>query len=88
MQTITTNQDALTKRISSEVIRAFNECQEAANEGRKSIFFTTDKDIQRDVRNKLEEDHKIYVPTLISRYGPSRPCVEHWNDRTEIKLTW
>lgn len=88
MQTITTNQDALSIRISSEVNRAFNECQAAANEGRRSIFFTTDRDIQRDVRDKLENDHKIYVPTIISRYGPSRPSVEHWNDRTEIKLTW
>jgi hypothetical protein len=88
MQTITTNQEALAKRISSEVARAFNECQMAANEGKKHIFFTTDKDIQREVRDKLKEEHKIYVPTLFSRYGPSRPSVEHWNDRTEMKLTW
>ncbi len=88
METITTNQNALSLRISNEVNRAFNECQVAANEGRKYIFFTTDRDIQRDVRNKLEKEHNIYVPTLISRYAPSSLCVEHWNERTEMKLKW
>ena len=88
MQTIVTNQDARQKRIDIEVQRAFSECQEAANQGRASIYFSTDKDIQRDVRDTLEEKYKIFVPTIISRYGPSRPAVEHWQYRTEIKLRW
>lgn len=88
MQTIVTNQDARQKRIDVEVQRAFSECQEAANQGREYIYFSTDKDIQRAVRDTLNEKHKIYVPTIISRYEPSRPAVEHWQDRTEMKLRW
>jgi hypothetical protein len=88
MQTIQTNLTALTQRIEKEVSRAFNECQQAANEGRRSIFFTTDRDIQRDVRQKLEDEHKIFVPVIISRDAPSRMSVEHCGDQTEMKLTW
>jgi cell division protein FtsX len=88
MQTITTNTNALTQRIDNEVKRAFELCQKSANEGRQYIFFTTDRDIQRQVREKLENEHKIYVPTIISRDSPSRLAVEHYGDNTEIKLKW
>lgn len=88
METIQTNQDALKKRIEDEVRRAFVECKESAEQGKKYTYFTTDRDIQRDVRDILEKDHKIFVPTIFSRYSPSRPAVEHFSERTEMKLTW
>lgn len=88
MQTITTNTNALTQRINNEVKRAFELCQQSANEGRKYIFFTTDRDIQREVRDQLEKEHNIYVPTIIPRYEHSYLAVEHYGDKTEIKLKW
>lgn len=88
MQTITTNTNALTQRINNEVKKAFELCQKSADEGRQYIFFTTDRDIQREVREKLENEHKIYVPMIISRYSPSHPAVEHYGDKTEMKLKW
>lgn len=88
MGTIKTNTNALTQRIESEVKRAFQECKESAEQGKKYVYFTTDRDIQRDVRELLEERHKIFVPIVISRYAPSRPAVEHWAEKSEIKLSW
>ena len=88
MEAIKTNQNALEQRILSEVKRAFLECKESEEQGRKYTYFTTDKDIYREVRDKLETDHKIFVPTIISKYSPSRPAVEHFLERTEMKLTW
>ena len=88
METIVTNVNARDKRIAEEVKRAFDKCKDAANEGREYVYFTTDRDIQRDVREALESNHKIYVPTIISRYEPSRIAVEHNGEKTEIKLKW
>lgn len=88
METIQTNQDALKKRIENEVRRAFEECKESAEQGKKYAYFTTDRDIQRDVRDILERDHKIFVPIICSKYSTSRPAVEHSFERTEMKLTW
>lgn len=86
--TIKTNQTALENRIKSEVERAISECQSAANSGRTNVFFTTDKDIWRDVRDILDDNNKICIPTIFSRYQPSRLAVEHFGERTEIKLVW
>lgn len=88
METITTNFNALQKRIDSEVSRAFTECKQAADEGRNYIWFTTDKDIQRDVRDLLESNHNICVPMYIPKHGSSYRQVEHWGERTEMKLKW
>jgi len=86
--TIKTNLTALENRIKSEVERAITECQSSADSGRESIYFLTDKDIQRDVREILEKTHKIYVPIIYSRYQSSRNAVEHIGEKTEIKLYW
>jgi 5-formyltetrahydrofolate cyclo-ligase len=88
METIKTNTDALQRRINSEVHRAFSECQNAANDGKSYIFFKTDRDIQMDVRIMLEKNHRIYVPSIISRYEMSRLNIEHHKDTTEMKLKW
>lgn len=88
METIKTNANALTQRIENEVKRAFLECKESAEQGKKYIYFTTDRDIQRDVREVLEQQHKIFVPIIISKFSPSRPAVEHWGEKSEIKLSW
>ena len=88
METITTNKQALANRIEREIIKAFKKCQQAAQEGRLHIYFETDRDINKEVRNELKTRHKIYVPTIFSRNSPSRPAVEHNGDKTEFKLQW
>lgn len=89
MSIIVTNLDARQKRIDEEVERAFNDCKKAADNGITGIYFITDRDIQRDVREVLQSKHNIYVPTIISRYAPSRLAIEHFsNDKTEMKLNW
>ena len=85
---IVTNQEALNKRISSEVNRAYSLCQDAASNGRQYIYFTTDRDIQRDVRDTLESQYNVYVPMIISRYSASRYDIEHSSETTEMKLSW
>jgi hypothetical protein len=88
MQTITTNTDALQKRINSEVEKAFTKCKIAADEGRTFIYFKTDRDIQRDVRDILEKCHNICVPTICSPNAMSRANVEHFQSVSEMKLVW
>jgi predicted transcriptional regulator len=85
---IVTNQLAREKRIQVAIDLAVSVCQEAADRGLSSVFFTTDRDIQREVRDILEEQHKIYVPIKYSKDSPSRTMVDHWRDRTEMKLQW
>jgi hypothetical protein len=85
---IKTNQNALQERINKEVNRAYKICMENAEQGVGYAYFTTDKDIQRDVRDILESEHNIYVPNIYSRYSKTRPAVEHWGEITEMKLTW
>lgn len=88
MEKVTTNLTIRNQRIEKEVNRAFQMCKDAANDGRTYIYFNTERDIQREVRDMLETNHNIYVPMIISRYEPSRIAVEHNGDNTEIKLTW
>ena len=88
MITISTNKNARLERIEKEISNAFNKCQEAANDGRSSIYITMDRDIWRDVSDELEKRHRIYIPIIYSRYAPSRRAIEHNNELTEIKLTW
>ena len=52
METITTNKQALANRIEREIIKAFKKCQQAAQEGRLHIYFETDRDINKEVRNE------------------------------------
>ena len=88
---IKTNENSRQELINSEVLRAVELCQQAADKGLKSIYFTTDKDIQRDVRDVLEGQHKIVVPTMFYcgvGARPSHPQVEHCGDKTEMKLKW
>lgn len=88
METIKTNQNALQERINNEVRRAFVICKDNAERGIGYAYFITDKDIQRDVRDALEKEYKIYVPNIYSRHSLTKSAVEHWGDKTEIKLTW
>jgi len=88
MKRIKTNMEELENRIVSEYKRAFHECKKAADSGRMYHYFTTDRDIQRDVRNMLEEKHGIFVPFLNSLNGVSTYAVEHTRDKTEMKLKW
>jgi hypothetical protein len=85
---IKTNENALQERIKREVNRAVAECQNEANEGKAYLYFSTSRDIQRDIRDILEKEHSIYVPIIYSRYGSSRPNVEHYEETTSMKLEW
>jgi hypothetical protein len=85
------NEDARKNLINSEVERAVKECQEAADKGLNSIQFTTQRDIQREVRDILDEEHDVRVPYLIftGRYAPpSKLQIEHYGDTTQMKLKW
>ena len=86
---IIVNPEAIEALIQSEVTRAVDECQAAANSGKSSIYFTTSRDIQRELRNRLEDTHKIFVPTKFYQGStPSHKVVEHNGDETEMKLVW
>jgi hypothetical protein len=88
METIVTNQNLLEQRVKNEVKRAFEECKRQAENGKTYIYFTTDRDIQREVRDLLENEHQIFVPRIFSRYSPTTSAVEHFGENTEMKLTW
>ena len=88
---IVTNEKARLDFINSEVDRAVSECQASADKGRGSIYFTTSRDIQREVRDILEEKHNIYVPMMIYCGVNSRPShlqIDHFGDKSEMKLKW
>lgn len=88
---IVKNTDARENLINSEVNRAVQLCQTAEDKGFNSIQFTTDRDIQREVRSRLKEEHGIVCPMLVfcGLYAPpSRLQIEHYGDKTEMKLKW
>ena len=84
---IETNTDVRQKRIDVEVQRVIEECTETARQGRRYCFVSIDRDIQRDVRDILDEKTNLFVAI---DYGasPSRPCVEYYDNVAEIKFTW
>ena len=52
-------------------------------------MFTTDKDIQREVRDKLDDEHDVFVPMMFYRGPtPSHYQVSHYGETTEMKLRW
>ena len=88
---IKVNEDARINLINSEVDRAVKDCQAAADKGLTSIMFTTNKDIQREVRDILNEKHEIFVPTQIYcgvNAAPSHKIINHYGDISEMKLRW
>jgi hypothetical protein len=85
------NENARKNLIDAEVQRVVDLCQEAADKGLNSIMHTMPKDIQRDVRDILEEEHDIFVPTKVYcglHSPPSHKIIEHYGDVSEMKLRW
>lgn len=84
---IETNTDVRQKRIDAEVQRVIEECTASAKRGCSYCFVSIDRDIQRDVRNILDEKTNLFV---CINYGasPSRTCVEYYGNVAEIKFTW
>lgn len=84
---IETNTDVRQKKIDAEVQQVIKICKETAKQGRQYCNITMDRDIQRDVRDVLNNTTNIFVAI---NYGasPSRTCVEYFQDEVIIKFTW
>lgn len=84
---IVTNNDKRNERIETEVNRILIECQQKADNGHNRCYITTDRDIYRDVLDKLDT-HNISVIVTIHRYGPSTKAISHFGECTELGLKW
>lgn len=84
---IETNESARQTKIDENVKYVVSECQRAAQAGKRYQYIILDRDVQRDVRDIVEKETNIFVAI---NYGasPSRPCVEYFGEKVEIKFTW